>query len=719
MRHLSIPARRGLNLAGPPPRPGPGLGVLRVLLVLALPVLLHADDGVTRPAPTTAPATQPVASERAAPDPNAPAPTTTQPVRDDAKPGGDDTLDDFDDIDLLALDVPVVVTAARRPQPVNTVPNAVTVITAEDIRASGARSVPEALRLAAGVDVAQILWRAHAVAPRGHHGFTGNENLVLVDGRQIFDAYYGGTLWHSWPLSVADIERIEVIRGPAGVTWGANALNGVVNIITKDPADQQGLTAITRAGSRGFWTQYLSYGFKDDKLRMRVSGEYEASDGSARGGWLFFDNDDDTKHGRMSFYGIYDRNETDQITFSGGAALLNGGMEPLPLGGLLGKKSGGSQGNFLLGKWSRDVTEGNRFEFAAFVNDFYASTGLHAIDYRYQQLGLQYTHTLQVDDQHTLAWGIDTRFDYVDASNADPYGLRQSYVQSGIVGLYLQDTWQFAPSWTLNIGGRIDYDFYGGFEPSARTSLSYALSDNQSIYGAVSRSFAMPPGSLRFLDTPMLGGLFHVTADPGIAAQKLWAYELGYRLRKPGHFDTNLALYLHSYRNVTALPLGLGPPGLIEARADDYGNSWSYGVEWDGRWSVHEQVDLLGNYTYEWVQWHVAAPYHHADQVSAPKHKAMFGVRYRPHEDWRLSSHLYYVDAVKSPDPHNPIIARQVPRYLRLDLRAEYSFWKDQATLAVGVKNLLDNHHFEGSSLFLNSADVPRLFYAELRVSLP
>ncbi len=153
--------------------------------------------------------------------------------------------DEIDDIELLELEVPIVVTAARREQSITDVPYASSVITQEDIRWSGARSIPDALRLVPGVDVADLSFGSAAVSPRGFHGFLSRQILILVDGRQVYDSLFGGTLWGSWPFQLEDIERIEVIRGPGGVTWGANALNGVINIITKAPADQLGLTMST------------------------------------------------------------------------------------------------------------------------------------------------------------------------------------------------------------------------------------------------------------------------------------------------------------------------------------------------------------------------------------------------------------------------------------------------------------------------------------------
>ncbi len=593
-----------------------------------------------------------------------------------------------------------------------------TVITADDIRRSGARSLPDALRLAPGVDIAELSFAQYAVSPRGGHALSGNRLLVLVDGRQLFDSYFGGTMWASWPLALTDIERIEVIRGPGGLSWGANAVDGVINIITKDPADQPGITYRALGGSRGWWHNYLGATVKEDQLRVRISGEYEASDGFAEGGSFLGNLHDDQKRGRVSLYGIYEVDNDDTFTFSFGNALMDGGFSPTPLGTIFdGHRSPGTQANYLLGKWSHQVAEDNEFEITTFFNDFQLSTGLHAIDYRYQQYALQFTHTFKPAPQHTITWGLDTRFDRVDASGCDPHGLTEPYVHSGMVGLYLQDTWRFAPRWQLDVGGRIDYDFYGGFEPSTRAALAYKLDSQSTLYGAVSRSFAMPPGAARLLDTPLLGGLFHTTADHDVQAQSVIAYELGYRTRLWDKLEMNVATYWHEFDNLAAMPFKLGPPGLLQGQFSTSGPASAYGVEWEARYDLTPQLDLLAHYTYQQLDWRADAALHLSDQISPPTHKAMLGTRYDPLPNLHLDTHLYYVDSVRTPNPTLPFLTRHVPAYWRLDLRAEYTFWDDQASLSVGVKNLLDDHHPEGTSLFLESAEVPRMIYAEFRIA--
>ncbi|MFQ5502552.1 MAG: TonB-dependent receptor plug domain-containing protein, partial [Phycisphaerae bacterium] len=542
--------------------------------------------------------------------------------------------------------------------------------------------------------------------------------LVLVDGRQIFDSHFGGTLWGIWPFQLEDIERIEVVRGPGGVTWGANAVNGAINIITKDPRDQLGLTYTAGGGSRGTYKTHLGYAFEEDKLRMRISGEYEASDGYIRGGSILRRLDDEAKTGRMNLHAIYEAGPDDTWTFSAGSGIGDGGFAPTPLAGFGLRRNSASQSSFLLAKWRHQVAKDNAFELTGYVNDSFGSPGVPAIDYRYQQLALQFGHTFKRNDTHTVSWGIDGRADLLDATNSDPFMLSKGFVSTGIVGLYLQDEWRFAPKWTLNLGGRIDYEFYGGFQPSARAALSYELSEDSMIYGAVSRAFQMSPAGLRFLRLPMLNGIVTATGNRNVAAETLIAYELGYRGRIADRLDLNLNLFWHELDDLTTISPRLGPPGLIRMAFGNHAEASMYGAEFDAKYRATDNLTLLANYTFQELDWRADVPLQDKDTISPPEHKAMVGARYSPSEDLHLSSHLYWVDFVKAPNPSLPFISNRIEPYFRLDVVAEQELWDDRASIAVGVRNLLDSGHFEGSTIFMNDAEVPRMVFAEFRLRL-
>ncbi|MGD8451731.1 MAG: TonB-dependent receptor [Phycisphaerae bacterium] len=641
-------------------------------------------------------------------------PPATQPVP--ARQPASADLSGLEDIDLLDLEVPVVVTAGRRRQEIHTVTYAASVITAEDIRRAGAHTVADALRLVPGVDVAALSATVPAVSARGFHGFYNSRTLVLVDGRQLYDSLFGGTSWHAWPFQIADIARIEVIRGPGGVGWGGNTLNGVINIVTKDPAEQTGLTFEALGGSRGTHKTHLGYGIQEGKLRLRVSGEYAANDGFVDGGSPLYPLKDSYRVGNVGVHGVYAASADDTFTFSGGSGLV-GEWAPPGVVNYVGVQRSDAQANYLMGKWEHRRGAGDYVELIGFVNDYHGHGASPWLDFRFQQLALQLSHTLEPAKNHTLTWGVDTRADLLDAGGADPYLMSKSFVGTGLIGLYVQDTWRFAPKWALDLGARLDYEFYSGFQPSGRAALSYELSKNSLVWIAASRAFQMPPAAARFLSVPAVTPLVRLKANQDMASTNMLAYELGYRGRFFDRLETNVNLYWHQYGNLGQFSPGLGPPGLICVVSDNDVPATTYGLEFDARYRATDRLTLLGHYTLELLDWRSSWDYTMgSDLIWPPKHKFMLGSNYALTDDLSLSAYLHYVDAVTAANSTFPLAARHLSPYFRLDLRGEYEFWDDRAAIAVGVHNLLDNGHAEAGSMFLNSAEVPRIIYAEFRL---
>lgn len=157
------------------------------------------------------------------------------------------------------------------------------------------------------------------------------------------------------------------------------------------------------------------------------------------------------------------------------------------------------------------------------------------------------------------------------------------------------------------------------------------------------------------------------------------------------------------------------PPGLLRYNIENGYSATTYGLEADTRYIVNKRLTLLGNYTFESMNASGAFSLGDTDRISPPKHKFMVGARYNPLDRLFLSAHLYYVGNVGAPNPIFPLVRRNIAEYFRLDLRAEYEFWKDRGSVAVGVRNLIDDSHPEGTSLFQNPAETPRMIYAEAR----
>jgi iron complex outermembrane receptor protein len=629
----------------------------------------------------------------------------------------EDEAYELDSIALYDLEVPTVFSAARREERLDTVPYAMSVITAEDMRAAGVLRVPEALRLVPGVDVAALGMTNYAVSPRGLHGYISNLTLVLIDGRQIYDSLFGGTIWEAWNLPVDNIERIEVIRGPAGATWGTNAVNGVINIITKDPRGEDGLTYIQQGGLRGFHREQISYSWSDEKLAYRVTGEYESHDGVVRGGSLITPLDDFGWSTRGSFRLDYQANETDQWQFTGGHHSGQNGQTATTA--FFNQLTPYTRGSYLTLNWTRQVDVDNQISFFGYINDFAVSNGLPSVDYAYQQYALQFSHSCKSVDNQYFTWGIDTRLDQFDGSNADPFITDEAIIQSGIISIYAHNEWQVSDSWRLDLGGRVDYDSYFGFQWSGRTAMRYQIDERSSVYGAISRAYQSAPAAVRNLNLPIANPFVYLTVDQDVVSTDLLAYEIGYHTQPNEKFELGITPYWHEYDNISTNGLAAPPPGPIHLKNRTTAEASLYGVEVDARYRLSDNTLLLGNYTYQDVYWRSKSNFIDSDYIRPPRHKFMTGVRNSPIENLHLSAHLYFTDCTSAADGADLIKPLRIDKVFRLDLRAEYEFWNDRAALAVGVQNLLDNHHYEGSTSFLNSSEVPRMVYAELRLSLP
>ncbi len=625
-------------------------------------------------------------------------------------------LDSMDAIALFDLQIPTVVTATRHEESIFDLPYSVSVITAEDLRVSGARSIADGLRLAAGVDVAELSSGQYAVLPRGFHSFSANKVLVLVDGRPIYDTLVAGTFWTAWPFQLEDIERIEVIRGPAGVAWGANAVNGVINIISKAPSEQLGLKLVGSAGSRGTYSGYVGYGLRDGKTSLRISGEVRGSDGFPSATGILNHTDDQYLGGTGQARIVMELNEREQLTLSAGSSVAHDNY-PLPwYATILGAGQPAWETNSIGATWTRKEQNEGESSLRFYVNDFHTNSGPSYLDYRYQQVGAGLSRSSKVSETHKLGWGMDGRIDYTDAGNAEPYMLDKGHVLDGALGIYVQDDWRFAPRWSLTSGLRVEYDTYGGFDWAGRSALSYKLAEKELLFASVSHAFQMPPAPRRFMNFPVGGEIFRITGDRGLDAEQLWAYELGYHGQPTERLQLAVTGYWHDYHDLLASQFRLGRGGLFQLQQANGPQTGVYGLELEARYALTPRFLLLGNYTFERPD--SSIDFTKIGAISPPENKFMLGTRWSPHDDWHLSSHLYFVDSVKAGNAAMAFIPQSIASYLRLDVRVEREFWKDRASVAAGVRNLLDGGHIEGGSNAVKNTEVPRTYFLEMRIAI-
>lgn len=458
-------------------------------------------------------------------------------------------LEELKQLSLEELVGTDVTTASRRIERLADVAAAVTVITGEDLRRMGAMTLPQALRLAGQLDVAQVSGPQFVIASRGFAISTANKMLVLIDGRTVYSPVFAGVFWETQDVIVSDIERIEVIRGPGGSVWGANAVNGVINVITKRAADTRGTFVNAAAGTSTLGPYAIRHGG-----RLGDAGSYRAYakvrfEGSHQ---LVSGNDahDDFDFGQAGF-----RIESG----SGGPsqAFIQGDIYRGTTGLSADAEADLSGGN-VLGRYTR--TYGT-----------HVSTLQAYFDHTYRRVPNQYRgvlSTIDVDAQHqwhagrhNLVFGAGYRhYDGDDLGDGPGFFFDPRERMSHRANVFAQDEMRITPKFFVTLGSKFERNEFTGFEiqPTVRARWSVA---NHSIWGAISRAVRVPTRfdtDLRFR-VPGTSTLF-LTGSENFKSENVIAYELGYRRLFRERLSIDIASYVNRYDDLRTQEVAAGRP---------------------------------------------------------------------------------------------------------------------------------------------------------------
>jgi iron complex outermembrane recepter protein len=498
-----------------------------------------------------------------------------------------------------------VTTVSGQESTVGKSPAAVFVITQEMIRRSGATSTPEALRMAPGIQVARINANQWAVTARGFNAnlagliASNNKLLVLIDGRTVFSPFYNGTFWDVQDLILADIERIEVIRGPGATIWGANAVNGVVNIITKRAADTQGGLIQAGAGTeeRGFTNARVG-GQSGEDVHYRIYGRWFDRDSS-------FDptgfNADDWRQGRGGFRVDWTPTECDLFTLQGDMYEGQTGFfnTLAPVRGDDERVSGGD----LLARWSRDLGGDNDVSLQLYYDRADRANSIALVDQEFNTYDAELRHHFHLDDWHNIVWGLGYRIvrDRITALTPtmtfDP-----SARMYDTFSFFVQDEIEITDAHYLTVGAKLQHNDFTGWEVQPTIRLLYSPENSWAAWGAISRAVRTPsriesdatifaPGAVPFLD-------FVPTFD----SEELVAYEIGYRSQPEPWFSWDVAGFFNQYDNLSSLsttPVTVLPLFNTNRNyGEGYGAELSATVEMLSHWRVS------GGYSFVELQIH-------------------------------------------------------------------------------------------------------------------
>ena len=623
---------------------------------------------------------------------------------------GAEAYDDKEELTKLPLerllDVSVI-SASRKTQNLGDVTSAVFVINQEDIRHSGATTIPDLLRMVPGVQVASIDGNSWAISIRGFNGTFANKLLVMIDGRSVYTPLYGGVFWDVQDTLLDDVERIEVIRGSGSTMWGANAVNGVINIITKSAQDTKGKLLNGLTGNREHGTIGARYGGEiDDNTSYRLyvkhveRGDTVATTGSAddslrvtRGGFRIDNTTDNhlnlTIQGEM--YGGTVGNSATIPTFSPPFSETIAKSTDLIGGHLLSRidwlQSASSLSSLQL---YYDRTGRKR----AYINE-----DRDTID-----IDLQHNHSFA--NSHELTLGIGYRFLHDQTTSYKfAFNLTPASRSDNLVNLFFQDEITLLPE-TLHftIGSKFEHNDYTGWElqPSAR--LSWVPHAGYSVWAAVTRSIRTPSRSeedariyttvIPAIPPATLPSVIILQGNHELKSETLLAYELGARADLSENVSLDISSYYNIYQEIISPKPGtpfveggtqLTIPSYF-TNANDYD---SCGVEIALQWQPNDWWKLRGGYSY--IRFFGDGVEDSLVVKATPEHQATLRSQLAIGRDIDLDLWGRYVGANSYPSFMKSV---HIPAYTTLDIRLA---WRPLAGVELSLvgQNLLERRHIE------------------------
>jgi iron complex outermembrane recepter protein len=458
-----------------------------------------------------------------------PAALAAQPVR----------VADIADLSIEELGNIQITSVSKHAERLSDAPAAIFVITGEDIRRAGATRLAEALRLAPNLEVARSSASSYAISARGFNNTVANKLLVLIDGRTVYTPLFSGVFWDAQDVMLEDVERIEVISGPGAVLWGANAVNGVINVITRRASDTQGAFAYGRVGDleRGYGARYG--GTMGSAGAYRVYGRFfdvfntSRADGStASDAW---------SKGQVGF-------RTDLGTATN-AFTVQGDAYRGSLDQALGDDSSIS-GNNLLGRWNRDLARWGQLQ----VQSYFEHTERDIPGTFAERLNIfdvEFQHGLRAIGAHSLTWGGGYRYGDDRVSNSAFLAFLPANRSLRWANVFAQDEIALQEDLRLTLGVKFENNYYTGTEPLPSARLAWKPRPQRLVWGAVSRALRAPSRIDR--DFFVTAGPTQLAGGPDFASEVVKVIELGYRDQPLPQATYSLSLYHNIYDNLRSV----------------------------------------------------------------------------------------------------------------------------------------------------------------------
>jgi len=632
-------------------------------------------------------------------------------------PAADDTLANLSIEELLNVEVTSVSKKKERKQDAAA---AIYVLTQDDIRRSGALNIPDLLRTVPGIEVARLDANAWSITSRGFGGIFANKLLVLIDGRSVYTPLFSGVYWEHQNVVLEDVERIEVIRGPGGTLWGANAVNGVINIITKSAADTQGLLLSGGGGTedQGFLTSRWGGALAEGAAHYRVYGQFFRHDdggqnqnggdaydawhggqGGARVDWKLSTDDRLTLQADVQSLGIRENTTT---------AFLDA-----PFTRDVRDRADASTWN-LSGAWTHTFSDESNIEVSAYYDGYHRENDTFA-ETRHN-LNLEFQHQFQPWTNQDIVWGLAVRHTQASTDGSEFTSFDPDHRDDQTYSAFIQDDFTLTEELHLILGAKIEHNGYTGVEVQPNLRLRWSPTDRHTVWAAISRAVRTPSQAeddIRLRSLTATGPIeFVLVGDRDFQSEDLFAAELGYRVRVTDQLFLDFTGFYNHYSDLRSIEPGTSfndnGVTVVPFFAANNSSADALGFEVAADWAPMNWWQIRAGYSF--LSLHVQAPatdpFTDVTEGDTPQHLFFLQNRMNLPHDLEFDTTFRFVDELTTLD---------VSSYLEMDARIAWRPREDLEIALVG-QNLFDSGHYEFAPSFVNQVQtqVQRSVYAKV-----
>ena len=635
-----------------------------------------------------------------------------------------------------------VTTVSREESTIARSPAAVFVITPEMIERSGATTIPELLRMVPGLSVSHIDSSKWAVGSRGFADRFVGKLQVQIDGRSVYTPVNGGTYWDTFDYPFQDIERIEVIRGPGASMWGADAVNGIINVITKPAKDTQGGLLSLGTGTEEYGMSTLRWGGKvNEELHYRVYGKW-----FERGTGYNFKGDarDDWRQGRVGFRMDWQPHPEDSIMFAGEYFIGLSGRRDLRASPtspstyiVTNTEDELSKGGYLNARWTHEISKDSKWVWQMYYDSFSRRGTGGTFDFSVNTFDIDFQYEFRLGERQKLVLGGQYKLENIfwNGSTGFDGGFAtrpaREYVQRPLVGVFVHDEIDIVHDrFSVMLGAKVEHNEYTGFEFQPNARLLWTPTKKQTLWASVSRAVRTPTFlendiGITTLPSRLSSGrtVFpRIIGNTLLSSEELIAYEIGYRAQLTDKVSLDAALFYNTYDKLFTTQSGTtsvdAQTGVLTlpVNRSNKGFGETYGAEISVTWKITDWWRLTGNYSYVKMALHSdptlpassAAGFERIERQSPQNQVYLRSAFDLPHHvQFDITGR--YSDAL-------PGFSPGIPAYFTMDARLA---WKPRPNLEFAVvgQNLLDNAHAEfGTSSLVRSplVEVQRSVYAQV-----